>query len=51
MTTLISDSIENPKKQDNRKPPRDVSSTNVPSDPIRPPFLSDGLEQVRGIDC
>ena len=51
MTTLAGDSTDDRLKQDNRKPPCDASPADIPSNPIRPPFLSDGLEPVRGSDC
>jgi hypothetical protein len=39
------------RQQDKRDPRRDSSSANVPSNPVQPPFLSDGPELVRDSHC
>lgn len=49
--TLASESTEDRFKQGKREPRREPSSSTVPSQPLRPPFLSDGLEGVRDSRC
>jgi len=49
--TLASESSEDRLKQDKREPRRDSSSSTTPSKPVRPSFLSDGLELVRDSHC
>jgi hypothetical protein len=48
--TLASASTKD-RQQDKRDPRRDSSSANVPSNPVQPPFLSDGPELVRDSHC
>jgi hypothetical protein len=48
--TLARASTED-RKQDKRDPRRDSSTATVPSNPIQPPFLSDGPEMVRDSHC
>jgi hypothetical protein len=49
--TLASASTKDGLKQDKRDPRRDSSSATAPSNPIQPPFLSDGPELVRDSHC
>jgi hypothetical protein len=51
MMTLASENSEDRLKQGKREPRRDSSSSTAPSKPIRPSFLSDGLELVRDSHC
>jgi hypothetical protein len=48
--TLASASTRD-RQQDKRDLRRDSSSANVPSNPVQPPFLSDGPELVRDSHC
>jgi len=48
---MASESTEDRFKQSKREPRRDSSSSTVPSQPLRPPFLNDGLEGVRDSHC
>jgi hypothetical protein len=48
---MTSASTKDGLKQDKRDPRRDSSSATAPSNPIQPPFLSDGPELVRDSHC
>jgi hypothetical protein len=51
MMTFASETTEDGIKQRKREPRRDSSSSTAPSQPLPPPFLSDGLEAVRDSHC
>jgi hypothetical protein len=48
---MSSETSEPRSKQDNRETRREPASSTGPSQPVRAPFLSDGLEQVRDSHC
>jgi hypothetical protein len=48
---MASKSIEDRLKQARREQSRDTSPSTAPSQPVNPPFLSDGPELVRDSHC
>ncbi|HWL20500.1 MAG TPA: hypothetical protein VNS33_12580 [Bradyrhizobium sp.] len=48
---MASESTEDRLKQGERETRRASPSSPAPSQPVRPPFLSDGLELVRDSHC